>query len=325
MLVDADHQRVLTVSRKSERLVNLVIALLATKRNLTKSEIFRTIEGYEGSNDSMERMFERDKDELRALGIDIEVSGLDPLFEDEMGYTIRPENFEMNIDSYTSNEISLMSLAAQLWKDAALGEVSRKTLRKLSTSNTSLDISVLPNFAPLIQSAPSYLTEVLTSITERRSIEFSYIDTELKANSRRINVYSYFSMKGFWYFTGLDIEKNAIRTFRCDRIQGEVVVSKKLLSYEIPEKFSTNAPFQDDGLKLVAQLKVRKGRGSQLRNLATKTSFGDDEDLIEIEYFSEFELLDLILWHLDDVEVVAPQLLRTNVMVALSNLVKTHE
>ena len=57
------------MSRKSERLVNLVIALLATKRYLTKSEIFRTIEGYEGSSESMERMFERDKDELRALGI----------------------------------------------------------------------------------------------------------------------------------------------------------------------------------------------------------------------------------------------------------------
>ena len=81
----------LTVSRKSERLVNLVIALLATKRNLTKSEIFRTIEGYEGSNESMERMFERDKDELRSLGVEIEVSGLDPLFDDEQGYRIRPE------------------------------------------------------------------------------------------------------------------------------------------------------------------------------------------------------------------------------------------
>ena len=50
----------LQLSRKSERLVNLVIALLATKRNLTKSEIFRTIEGYDGSDEAMERMFERD-------------------------------------------------------------------------------------------------------------------------------------------------------------------------------------------------------------------------------------------------------------------------
>ena len=78
----------LTVSRKSERLVNLTIALLATKRFLTKDEIFRSIEGYEGSPESKERMFERDKDDLRSLGIEIDVGGLDPLFNDEAGYRI---------------------------------------------------------------------------------------------------------------------------------------------------------------------------------------------------------------------------------------------
>ena len=57
-----------TVSRKIERLINLTIALLATKRYLTKSEIFRTVEGYEGSAETKERMFERDKDDLRSLG-----------------------------------------------------------------------------------------------------------------------------------------------------------------------------------------------------------------------------------------------------------------
>jgi proteasome accessory factor B len=71
------------VSRKNERLVNLTIALLATKRYLTKNEIFRNIEGYEGSAEAKERMFERDKDDLRKLGIQIEVGGLDPLFDDE--------------------------------------------------------------------------------------------------------------------------------------------------------------------------------------------------------------------------------------------------
>jgi proteasome accessory factor B len=68
------------VSRKSERLVNLTIALLATKRYLTKSEIFRTLEGYEGTTETKERMFERDKDDLRKLGLDIEVGSFDPLF-----------------------------------------------------------------------------------------------------------------------------------------------------------------------------------------------------------------------------------------------------
>jgi len=54
---------------KTERLVNLTLALLASKRFLKKSEILRTVAGYEGSAESMDRMFERDKDDLRALGI----------------------------------------------------------------------------------------------------------------------------------------------------------------------------------------------------------------------------------------------------------------
>jgi proteasome accessory factor B len=74
------------VSRKIERLINLTIALLATKRYLTKSEIFSSVDGYEGSPETMERMFERDKDDLRSLGIEIEVGSFDPLFNDEAGY-----------------------------------------------------------------------------------------------------------------------------------------------------------------------------------------------------------------------------------------------
>jgi len=72
-------------AQKTERLINLTLALLATKRYLTKSEIFSTVAGYTGSPETMERMFERDKDELRELGIEIEVGGLDPLFEDDQG------------------------------------------------------------------------------------------------------------------------------------------------------------------------------------------------------------------------------------------------
>ena len=78
-------------SEKTERLVNLTMALLASRRFMTKGEIFRKVEGYSGAQETKERMFERDKDELRSMGIDIEVGGLDPLFDDEAGYRISPE------------------------------------------------------------------------------------------------------------------------------------------------------------------------------------------------------------------------------------------
>lgn len=104
------------MSRKIERLINLTIALLATQRYLTKSEIFRTVQGYEGSAETKERMFERDKDDLRTLGITIEVGSFDPIFNDEAGYRIRSENYQLDLGEITPTEISLCPLLQMLGK-----------------------------------------------------------------------------------------------------------------------------------------------------------------------------------------------------------------
>ena len=313
-----------TVSRKSERLVNLVIALLATKRYLTKSEIFRTIEGYEGSSESMERMFERDKDELRALGIEIEVSALDPLFDDEIGYRIRFENYVMDHSGFTTNEIAYMSLAAQVWKEEALSEIAQHAMRKLAGLASPIDISEIPAIAPVLINAPKFLNEIIDCISKRRTIEFVYLDSEMKTQSRQVNVYSYFSFKGNWYFSGLDLRKMEIRTFKCDRILGDVSVSKDSKTYEIPEEYISSTESEENAYEITAQLLVRKGRGSQLRNRASKIVTAEDFDAVDVPYSSENELLSLVLWHLDDVQVLAPSVLRDSVIKSLKNVVMVH-
>ena len=313
------------MSRKSERLVNLVIALLATRRSLTKAEIFRTIEGYEGSDESMERMFERDKDELRSLGVAIEVTGLDPLFDDEQGYRIKPENFVMDSKGFSAPEIAYMSLAAQLWKNASLSEPSQRALRKLSGITHSIDIGDLPAIAPLMLSAPNFLNEIIDAITERKTIEFSYLDAELQVNKRKINVYTYFARQSFWYLTGFDVDKQDLRTFRCDRIVGEIEISKKSHSYQIPQGWQNEKSVQELPENNSATLRVRIGRGSQLRNIAHAVEQEGEHDLINISYASEVELITLILWHLDDVEVLAPESLRLKVRASLRSLVSVHD
>ncbi len=312
------------MSRKSERLVNLVIALLATKRYLTKSEIFRTIEGYEGSSESMERMFERDKDELRALGIEIEVSALDPLFDDEIGYRIRFENYVMDHSGFTTNEIAYMSLAAQVWKEEALSEIAQHAMRKLAGLASPIDISEIPAIAPVLINAPKFLNEIIDCISKRRTIEFIYLDSEMKTQSRQVNVYSYFSFKGNWYFSGLDLRKAEIRTFKCDRVVGDVSLSKGSETYEIPEKYISSTESEENTYELTAQLLVRKGRGSQLRNRASKIVTAEDFDAVDVPYSSENELLSLVLWHLDDVQVLAPSVLRDSVIKSLKNVVMVH-
>ncbi|MDT5334918.1 MAG: proteasome accessory factor, partial [Mycobacterium sp.] len=63
--------------------MNLVIALLSTRTFITAERIRETVSGYSESpsDEAFSRMFERDKNELRDLGIPLEtgrVSSLDP-------------------------------------------------------------------------------------------------------------------------------------------------------------------------------------------------------------------------------------------------------
>jgi proteasome accessory factor B len=272
----------------------------------------------------MERMFERDKDELRALGIEIEVSALDPLFDDEIGYRIRFENYVMDHSGFTTSEIAYMSLAAQVWKEEALSEIAQHAMRKLAGLASPIDISEIPAIAPVLINAPRFLNEIIDCISKRRTIEFVYLDSEMKTQSRQVNVYSYFSFKGSWYFSGLDVRKTEIRTFKCDRIVGDVSVSKGSKMYEIPEEYIPSTESEENAYELTAQLLVRKGRGSQLRNRASKIVTAEDFDAVDVPYSSENELLSLVLWHLDDVQVLAPSALRDSVIKSLKNVVMNH-
>jgi proteasome accessory factor B len=269
-------------------------------------------------------MFERDKDELRALGIEIEVSALDPLFDDEIGYRIRFENYVMDHSGFTTNEIAYMSLAAQVWKEEALSEIAQHAMRKLAGLASPIDISEIPAIAPVLINAPKFLNEIIDCISKRRTIEFIYLDSEMKTQSRQVNVYSYFSFKGNWYFSGLDLRKAEIRTFKCNRIVGDVSLSKGSKTYEIPEKYISSTESEENTYELTAQLLVRKGRGSQLRNRASKIVTAEDFDAVDVPYSSENELLSLVLWHLDDVQVLAPSVLRDSVIKSLKNVVMVH-
>jgi len=311
------------VSRKNERLVNLTIALLATKRYLTKNEIFRNIEGYEGSAEAKERMFERDKDDLRKLGIQIEVGGLDPLFDDEAGYRIRPESYALSLRDLTPTQVTLLSLAAQAWQDAAFTDLSQQALRKLTSIGLDTDSSQLPVLAPKLIGADENLRTALDALTSLTTIEFNYLNVQGVAQRRQLQVYGVQARKSHWYLIGLDTEKGAIRNFRVDRIYGEVNTVDKSQSYTIPNNFEI-AELEPAIETPVAVLQVRPGSGYQLRRMATTIETSDDWDLLELPIFDLSYMTSLVLWHGDDVIVSSPAQLRSAVVSALESLVSIH-
>jgi proteasome accessory factor B len=309
------------VSRKSERLVNLTIALLATKRYLKKSEIFRTVDGYEGAPEAMERMFERDKDDLRSLGITIELGTFDPLFEDEAGYRITPSSYQLNLGELDGTDIALLSIAASAWTGAALEKESTSALIKLASMGLDSDSEALSLLAPRVSGTDQNFAVLTDAIIRRSEIEFTYVGSDLSRSARRVAPYSMRGRTGSWYLVGLDLEKGSLRTFRLDRIFSEISVGKKNNAYVIPE----NIPEQhSEEVQEVALLRVRKNRGHQLRSLATLVQSGDDWDDVSIPILSASWLLRLILWHRDDVIVVKPATLRKDVLASLIDLQVLH-
>jgi proteasome accessory factor B len=312
------------VSRKIERLINLTIALLATKRYLTKSEIFRTVEGYEGSAETKERMFERDKDDLRSLGIAIDVGSFDPLFNDEAGYRIKSENYQLDLGEITPTEMSLLSLAADAWQGAAFAEQAQSAILKLSSIGVPADPIDIPGFSPKLSNSSKDLETISAAIGSSDYLIFDYLSPSLSAEAREVVPIALSNRSGFWYVSGVDKGVEEVRTFRLDRVQGVITVRKNKEHFEFPSEFELD---QIDAASAVrfAKIDVRKGKGHALRALATSVTDLGEWDQIKVPIYTVEYLTAQILWHGDDVFVHEPADLRENVVKQLQALVVNHE
>ena len=312
-----------TVSRKSERLINLTIALLATKRFITKSEILKTVEGYEGSPESKDRMFERDKDDLRSLGIEIEVGTFDPLFNDEAGYRIKQERYQLDLGDVTPLEISLLSLAAQAWQGASLDDAAQRALVKLSSLGIAIDEANLPHSVPFLSDEGLDIPKITRAIAEHQILEFTYRNYDLSLESRRVVPIGLSTRSGYWYLSGVDQSIEEVRTFRLDRVIGTFTVKKGPKKFETPENFDSESLFER--VKSVeATIDVRRGKGTSLRALAASTKSIGEWDRIQIPILDMKTLSALILWHGDDVYVHSPTDLREIIISSLKEISATH-
>lgn len=312
------------MSRKSERLVNLTIALLATKRWLSKSEIFATIDGYEGDSEARERMFERDKDELRKLGIVIDVGSFDPLFEDEAGYRIRPDDYTLQIGELSAQEFALISLASKAWRGAALNQAAVTAFVKLQALGVDSDLDGLPDISTVILGSNDAITVAISAISERRILTFEYLSSEEMAQEREISPYGVATKGGHWYLAGLDNEKGAQRLFRMDRIVGDLKVKGKVASYQIPDSFSMHHLLNTEAGTLRAIVKVRLGKAHALVSKAIVLEESDEWLRISYPYFSQEQLIQELLWHLDDVELIEPVSARSAMVENLTTLILSH-
>ena len=314
-----------TVSRKSERLVNLTIALLATGRWLTKSEIYKNIDGYSGEPDAKERMFERDKEELRNLGIDIEVGTFDPLFEDEVGYRIRPERYRIQSTEFTAKQLALISSASQSWRGAILASKATAGLAKLKALGIESDIDGIPINPHQLRSSDENLSRIIDTLAIRKTVSFQYRAADNSYEDRAIEPYGVGTKNGFWYVAGNDLQRKATRLFRLDRIISEVREQGKAASYSIPIDFSMEQQLAERTRNNVAHLMLRKGKAHALRKYSQVLEASDDWESVSYKYTDQDSIIRELLWHRDDVKVVEPHSVRESLNSALESIASLHD
>lgn len=192
-----------------ERVLNLLIFLLETPRPVTAEEIRRTVLGYgEQSDEAFHRMFERDKDLLRRVGVPLKMEALDA-WEVDFGYTVDPGEYALPDPGLSSEERVALSVAARMVR---LGGSPSGVEALLKLGGVERGVGLEPLGADL-GAGSEVLGALFGAVTDRRSITFEY-----RGRPRSLHPYGLAHRRGHWYLVGKGDEGE--RVFRVDRIVG---------------------------------------------------------------------------------------------------------
>jgi proteasome accessory factor B len=295
--------------QKTERLINLTLALLASKRYLTKSEIFKSVAGYAGSAEAMERMFERDKDDLRNLGVEIEVSALDPLFDDDQGYLINSNTFQINPNDFTKEEILLLTMAANLWHGSALEQNSKAALLKIQSLDGLIATNTVASPVVAENEDSKKLLLIFEAVQNMVKLEFEY-----KGSLRQVKPYGIYTNRGFWYLAAE--EQNIVKSFKVIRIGGKIKTIGKPNGFTKPSDFNLLAFAKDMNSSKTsrAEVKIRKNQALALRKRYFAEEINSDWDKISIDYTFEEDLIESLLWYGSNVVVLSPKIIKEQII-----------
>jgi proteasome accessory factor B len=200
-----------------ERLVNLTIALLETRRPMTFEELRRRT-GYYPQPDhaTARRMFERDKETLRSLGVPIETrqdAGMD-----DPGYLIDRRVYELRGVDLDADEVAALALAVDM-----VG-ASQGALPLAKVAAHAPDPAPLERPPTRIGLAVDAVDPLAAAVVERRAVRFEYRTADGRTGTRTVEPYGIVQRRRAWYLVGLDRDRGEPRGFRTDRMLGAPVV-----------------------------------------------------------------------------------------------------
>lgn len=206
---------------KAERLLDLVMLLLSTARPLTAGEVRERIPGYgRQRDDTFHRMFERDKAELRDLGLPLEqheVLG-------ETGYRIRARDALLEDPGLTPDEQAALALAAQVWDGAGVDDDATRAVLKLAAASGHWSPAAAGWALPRV-SMSAEAAALLDAIARRKRVRFRYRSAGGEERPRTVEPHGLSHRRGAWYLTGRDVDAAGVRSFKLARVAGEIRVA----------------------------------------------------------------------------------------------------
>jgi proteasome accessory factor B len=199
---------------KLERLLNLTALLLDASRPVPAEDVQRQIPGYPDDRTAFRRAFERDKEELRAMGVPLVVEKVPGRLPEVDGYRIPKEQYYLRDPELAPDELTALHLAASAVRVEGLP--AQEGLLKLGGGSTQ---GLEPDAAVAVASLPAdpNLTVLFGATAERRSVLLTY-----NGEDRTIDPYRLEYQRGHWYLSGFDHVRGEERSYRLDRIEGAV-------------------------------------------------------------------------------------------------------
>jgi proteasome accessory factor B len=315
---------------KVERLMNLVIALLSTRTFITAERIRETVSGYadSASDEAFSRMFERDKNELRDLGIPLE-TGRVSQFDPTEGYRINREAYALPAVELTADEAAAVAVATQLWESPEFITATQGALLKLRAAGTDIDavdaaIAITSTAAlPSMRGSEEVLGILLSAIDSRHAVQFPHRPSRSEPyTTRTVEPWGVVTNKGRWYLVGHDRDRDAVRTFRLSRIGAEVTAIGPPGAVHRPDGVDLReivdravGEFPTSGQ---AKVWVADGHGTALRRRATvigPRSLGDRAgEEIQLDIGMTDRLAREIASYGPDAVALEPEVLRADVI-----------
>jgi proteasome accessory factor B len=327
-----------------ERLFSLVLALLATETGLTKNEILSTVQGYRqryrsgGDNANLERQFERDKDDIRELGVPLETvdSPGDAGNNQTLRYRIPRGAYELPHDlSFSSDETTLLNLAAMVWREGSLSGESRRALLKLRSLGVAADEPVI-GYAPRVRLRDSAFDPLNSALERHLVVRFPYLKPgEDEAREREVVPLALVQYQGRWHLSAEETDFGSQKAgehkmFLLRRIVGSVVAGKAVPAREGDQAALALASLEQIWERGTAEVEVTSDTDAATR-LANRrgteevsTSADGSTRLLRLHYVDEAILADELAGFGPEVLVLSPTELRDAVLERLQRVERDH-